>query len=79
MATSKTVKTVVKDPVKQDYEVLIPGWVAGAYRKKGDVIALTEAAAKYEVLGGKLEPKKSTRRSRSKGDEAKAADAPAKD
>lgn len=36
------------------YTVRVDGFIAGAYRKKGDVISLTDRAAKYLVMGGLL-------------------------
>lgn len=73
MALSKTIRTVPEAPAKHDYEVLVPGWVARAYRKVGDVIALTEAEAKYDLISGKLALKRSRRSSRGKKEEARSA------
>ena len=45
-------------PETHDYTVQSDGWVQNRLRKKGDTLKLTETAAQYDVLGGKLERKK---------------------
>lgn len=37
-------------PNKLDYRVLADGWVDGQRAKKGDIVSLTEAQARYEPV-----------------------------
>lgn len=43
---------------KKTYIVNVEGWTLGEYRKPGDEIEATGKQAKYEVLAGKLSPKR---------------------
>lgn len=42
--------------MKQDYEVLVDGWLDGTYRKESDVVSMSERQAKYHILAGKVRP-----------------------
>ncbi len=35
---------------KQDYRVLVTGWVAGRRAEEGDILRLTETEARYEAV-----------------------------
>ena len=43
--------------MKRKYKVIHSGWVAGVQRKKGDVVELTEAQARYEYVELIVTPK----------------------
>ena len=40
--------------MKQDYEVLVEGWLDSTYRKVGEVVSMTERQAKYHLMAGKV-------------------------
>lgn len=49
------------------YEVLRPGFVAGAWCDKGSVVHLTEREARYMVLSGQLGLKPQDEAAKAKG------------
>lgn len=58
---------------KKEYEVLSPdAFVDGKYKKKGDKVMLTDAAAKFSVLGGVVKLVKS--KPKAKAQKAKVED-----
>lgn len=58
----------------RNFEVMVDGWADGTYRRRGDVIAMDEAAAKWLVLNGQIKERTaaapmSTPTSRSDGED----------